>query len=190
MFHRAAAIALAAASALGSHSSAQVQTVDEIRAAAKHILRLPPSDFKELPAVVRADLARRGCTIPQAQSSEPRNNVVRGHFTNPTTWDWAVLCSTNGHSAILVFRGGSTRFVARLAADDDASNVSIEAGRAWYSRSLRIADAEYIRVHYEAYGGPTPPPLDHDGINDGCCECCSVVWYFYKGKWLRLTGAN
>jgi hypothetical protein len=36
----------------------------------------------------------------------------------------------------------------------------------------------------------TPPPLDHDGIDDGVVEKGSSVWYWYRGRWLELTGSN
>lgn len=43
--------------------------------------------------------------------------------------------------------------------------------------------------HVDAYGGPKPPPIDHQGINDGFPNG-SVVWYSYSGKWLKLTGSD
>ena len=39
--------------------------------------------------------------------------------------------------------------------------------------------------HYRAYGGPKPPPIDHQGIESGG-EKASVVLYCYRGKWLKL----
>jgi hypothetical protein len=44
--------------------------------------------------------------------------------------------------------------------------------------------------HYRAYGGPEPPPIDHHGIDDAFLEKGSITWYFYRGKWLQLTGAD
>ena len=57
-------------------------------------------------------------------------------------------------------------------------------------RALRVADRRYIREQHAAFGGPQPPPLDHDGINDIYVEKASVVWYWYRGKWLHLQGAD
>ena len=44
--------------------------------------------------------------------------------------------------------------------------------------------------HYRAYGGPVPPPIDHQGIDDAFLEKASVTWYFHECKWLRLQGAD
>jgi hypothetical protein len=44
--------------------------------------------------------------------------------------------------------------------------------------------------HYRAYGGPKPPPIDHQGIDDAFLEKASVTFYFHKGNWLQLTGAD
>jgi hypothetical protein len=44
--------------------------------------------------------------------------------------------------------------------------------------------------HYDAYGGTKPPPIDHQGIDDAFLEEASVTWYFYGGRWLKLSGAD
>jgi hypothetical protein len=53
-----------------------------------------------------------------------------------------------------------------------------------------VADQEYIRVHYEAFGSLKPPPLDHEGINDAFIEKGSHVWYWYDGQWMQLAGSD
>jgi hypothetical protein len=117
--------------------------------------------------------------------------VIRGRFTSATQTDWAVLCSIKRRSSILVFRNGSTTAVAELAAAPDFDSLQmIGDGAIGYSRALGVADADFIRVHYQRYGGPNPPPLDHDGIDDVFIEKGSVVRYWYRGRWLELTGSN
>jgi hypothetical protein len=44
--------------------------------------------------------------------------------------------------------------------------------------------------HYLGYGGPKPPPMNHQGIDDAFLEKASVTYYYYRGKWLQLTGAD
>ena len=59
--------------------------------------------------------------------------------------------------------------------------------------SMLIAQGEnpkYIQDHYVRYGGPKPPQLDHDGIDDGFDGKASVVRYWYGGRWLQLQGAD
>ena len=41
--------------------------------------------------------------------------------------------------------------------------------------------------HYDAYGGPKPPPIDHQGIDDAFVEKASVVHYFHRGKVVQVT---
>ena len=58
---------------------------------------------------------------------------------------------------------------------------------AWHQRWRATS---YILSHNRDYGGPEPPPIDHDGVNDVFAEKASVVHYFYRGRWLALTGAD
>jgi hypothetical protein len=38
-----------------------------------------------------------------------------------------------------------------------------------------VADAKHIASHHQAFGGPTPPPLDHDGIEEHFVEKGSSI---------------
>jgi hypothetical protein len=78
--------------------------------------RLKPADFTEVPSAVRAELERRGCTVPQPQRNR-RMNIVSGN-PHRRQVDWAALCSRERVSVILVFRGASTTDVAELAPAD------------------------------------------------------------------------
>jgi hypothetical protein len=106
--------------------------------------------------------------------------------------DIAVLCSKEKASLILVFRGGSIGSVAELAEQSDADFLQVVAAGSvfGYSRALDVADEKYIQEHYDRYGGPKPPPLEHQGINDIFVGKGSVVWYWYGGRWLQLQGAE
>ena len=75
--------------------------------------RLPPSMFRRLPTPVRADLERRGCTVPQIWADTVSANVVTGHFRTTAKTDWAVLCSVHRVSIILVYLGGTRGFRRR-----------------------------------------------------------------------------
>jgi hypothetical protein len=164
------------------NSSAQKQTLPE----AIKLRKLKPSDFRELPAKISRELARRGCEVPQvslegyAPPEPPKpHNVVSGEFASRGQKDWAVLCSRRGRTAIHILWGGPTRCASVIGSGPDDA-----------SRYLSMADAKYIRDHYAYYGGPKPPPLLHQGINDGIAEKASQVWYCYRGKWRVLQGAD
>jgi hypothetical protein len=155
-------------------------------------VRLKPAAFADLSTQVRQAIERRGCTVPQSYANPMPHNIVRGRFTSAAQMDVAVLCSKARVSSILVFRGGSTASVMELAAQPDADFLQ-EVGPGpvvGYSRSLAVANPKYIQDHYDRYGGSRPPPLDHDGLDDGFDGKASVVWYWYGGRWLQLQGAD
>ena len=64
------------------------------------------------------------------------------------------------------------------------------AAQIGYSRAISAVGREYIVRHAQIYGGPTPPQIDHQGIDDAFVEKGSVVLYWDRGKWLQLKGAD
>jgi hypothetical protein len=122
---------------------------------------------------------------------ERRHNVIRGQFAKPGQSDWAVLCSVDGISSILVFWNGAAKNPAVLSTGKDIDRLQGWVGDTIvYSCALSPQGKDYILEHYKAYGGPKPPPVDHQGIDDAFYGKASVVRYFYKGQWLELTGAD
>lgn len=172
--------------------------------AEKRIARFPPTAFPELPANVVRELQRRGCTIPQETYTKRQHNVIKREFTKPGQTDWTVLCSVNETSlldsfwtaphyvsTILVFWNGSEKNPATIAPMEDRNYLQgITQTEIGYSRGIRPVGKEFIMRHHQAYGGPTPPPIDHQGIDDAFIEKASMTWYFHGTKWLRLTGAD
>jgi hypothetical protein len=159
----------------------------------QEIVRLAPSAFSALSPTVRRDLERRGCRIPQSFARRDPHNVVRGRFTRAGQMDIAVLCSTGITSTILVFRGGTTSEVVELASQSDETFLQTIAadGRLGYSRALAVANSTHIRQHHAECGGLEPPTrIDHDGLEDIFVEKASVIWYWYRGRWLMLQGSD
>ncbi len=120
-----------------------------------------------------------------------RQNVIKGEFAKPGEADWAVLCSVGRVSTILIFWNASEIKPAEIAMMNDLDGL-----QGWgddkvvYSREIEPVGKQYVIDHYTAYGGPKPPPIDHQGINDVFVGKASVVLYFYRGKWLQLSGAD
>jgi hypothetical protein len=166
------------------------QGPDEWTRAEEATVRLQPSKIPGLPAEVREELERRGCTIPQPFNGGSPQNVVTGRFTSATRTDWAVLCSRDRASSILVFRGGSAEVAEIAKARDRHYLQGVGDGAIGFSRAIGVASPQFIREHYETYGGPKPPRLDHDGIDDSFIGKASGVWYWHGGRWLRLQGAD
>ncbi len=166
--------------------------------AKENILRLAPSKYPGLPKSVVKGLEKRGCSIPQLGGpkgwSKPQN-AISGVFRKLGQTDWAVLCSVDGNSTILVFWSGLDAAVEEVAEWSDDKNwlqglgPNPEEGII-FSRMLYKADRKYILEHYNVYGGPKPPPIDHEGINEAFIQKASTVHYWYEGKWLKLTGAD
>jgi hypothetical protein len=146
--------------------------------AERHIVRLQPTAFPELPRNIVRELQRLGCTIPQVAGFNKRQNVIQGEFAKPGQKDWAVLCARAGFVELYIFwNGRELKTVGRWPLGEP------------FETAIAPVSRKYILDHYRAYGGPKPPPIDHQGI-----ECssgmASSIFYFYKGKWLTLQGAD
>jgi hypothetical protein len=156
------------------------------------IRKLPPRTFRQLPAAIVEKLEARKCLIPQFPYIKTPHNVIRGSFTGEKLNEWAALCSRKGTSSILVFRADSAKLVAEIAATKDENYLQDIDGQGTlgYSRVISAVGKDFILEHYKWYGGPEPPPINHQGINDAFAEKASVVRYFHRGKWIELQGAD
>ena len=173
-------------------AGAQLPPTSEWTRADIETVRVSPDRYPNLPAVVRSELNRRQCLIPQPFTATDNRlqNVAAGRFTSPSTTDWAVLCSRQRRSSILVFRGGGVAAIDELAADEDAGSLQVTSpGKIGYSRGIGVASPSFIRGHNRA-ANPPLPVLDHDGINDMFIEKGSIVWYWSGASWLKLAGAD
>jgi len=151
-------------------------------------VRLSATAFPQLPKNIATYLQARGCTVPQAFNHSTAHNVVRGQFARRGQFDWAVLCSHNRVSSILVFWHSSVTSIAEIARADDKDFLQkIDgAGNIGFSRAIAVVGRDLILEHYKAYGGMKPPPIFWQGINDAYVEKASVVHYFYRKRWLQL----
>jgi hypothetical protein len=141
-------------------------------------------EFPQLPGDVAQDLNTRGCTVPQPLASRRLTNVIQGHFRDSRQMDWAVLCDsrTKGTSMLLVYWSGNPSQPVVV------SKSKLQHNSCW--TEIAPVGKAFIMEHYQAYGGPKPPPVDHQGINVGICDKASTVSYFYRKQWLTLTGSD
>jgi hypothetical protein len=192
--NRRSAFAIFGLSALGVVPTFAQMSQDfkrEFEEAEQRIVRLQPTAFPQLPVNVVRELQRRGCTIPQEASTKSAQNVIKGQFAKTGQTDWAVLCSVKFVSSILVFWNGSEKSPAVIAQREDRTFLqTISADEIGFSRAIAPVGKDFIMRHFEAYGGPKPPPIVHQGIDDAFIGKASVTWYFYGGKWLTLQGAD
>lgn len=145
--------------------------------------RLPLSSFPELPPSVRSVLAQRSCMVPQTWEARRPENVIHGAFYQAGHEDWAVLCSHDGESSLLVFRDGigvpvelaSHRDLDRLV----PTNVSGRFGYSW-----GIDPVSPSRLRQFAPG----QRFDHDGIEDSVIEHSSVIHIYRDNRWMAIEG--
>jgi hypothetical protein len=148
------------------------------------IVRRTPSSFKSLPRSIARHLESNGYTIPQIwtdKSLDPKEippNVIHGSFRRQGQVDWAVLCSRNDSSAIVIFWGGSTSNTARLrhSSDDDWLQSIDEERHQGYSRYIEVANPKRIRE----VGEGLPSGKIHDGVEEFFEGKASSVFYFDK----------
>jgi hypothetical protein len=163
--------------------------LDEWAKADQQVRRLAPSAFPGLPEVVRAELERRRCMVPQVWANKKAHNVIRGKFLGTGQEDWAVLCSVNRVSAILVFPSGAVTKVHEIAQEADVHKLQgVGNGEIGYSRA--IAPVGRTVILSNSLGQPDPGRIDHVGIDDAFVEKASVVHYFRSGKWIQFCGAD
>lgn len=155
-------------------------------------VRLEPSKFTELPQKIIKNLEERGCTVPQTWHDKNLHNAISGEFSRKGQKDWAVLCSVDKISSILIFWNSSTGKVAEIGKTDDLGYFQgvTGDGEMGFSRGIYTVDKKYIIDHYNSYGGTKPPQIDHEGINDAYVEKASTVMYLHRGRWLELQGAD
>jgi hypothetical protein len=155
------------------------------------IRRLGVEAFPQLPTAVAGVLRARNCRVPQPLADGAPRNVIRGEFIAKGEAGWAVFCSANNSTALLAFRNDRDTNPDTVTTSEDRSYMQGPDGEEpGYSHQIAAVGRDFIMRHYRAYGGPQPPPIDHQGIDDAFLEKASVTWYFHAGKWLRLQGAD
>lgn len=150
---------------------------------------LPPESFPALPAPVLRDLEKRHCLVPQTYEARSPENVIHGAFREKGSSDWAVLCSQNGTSTLLVFWDNSATRPAEIAAqpDTDTADPHDETSVLGYARGIDSVQPSSIS---EVLANKPNGPFDHDGIKDAHIEKSAVIHYFKNGSWTTLSGTE
>ena len=169
--------------------SVQFQFPADFVRAAEKIRRLPPSQIAGMPMSVRTALAQHGCTIPQVYSTPTPHNAVRGSFTRRGGLEWAVLCSHNGTSSIVVLSEGSGALLAQFAPRRDVGSIaSGKDGPIGYARSIGVASQQMMRIVRGRQARRSLPPITHEGICDGLVDQDGYFWYWTGRDWKTIAG--
>ena len=90
--------------------------------------RIEPAALVGIPDWIRTELVRLRCAIPQVWGATGQGNVIRGRFNDGPAVDWAVLCSRDLSSTILVFWDGRATSIAEVASTLDATFLQVVMG--------------------------------------------------------------
>ncbi len=133
---------------------------------------LEPKDFPELPRNIVLELTTRGCTIPQSYLGPypeaqkylgTPNNVIKGDFSGENSDEWAVICSINEVSSILVFLKGTTEEIAFFELGKDKDLIDVETdGTVLFIRHIKTTTREDILHYQRMYQAP-----EFDSYNTG-----------------------
>ena len=169
----------------------RAQSQDAWTRADSAIVRARPSAFGKLPAPIRRDLERRGCTVPQQFDDKKLNNVISGAFVGPRRIDWAVLCSIAGRSRVLIYPAGGAQPADSLDEAPDASFLQRYTQGIVYSRAITTVPAKRVRRLIPARGaGNASRHADHDAIEIAFVDKASSVFYWTGAKWIELGGSD
>lgn len=162
----------------------QIEVAGEYR---EFIVRhLPPSSFPMLPARIAAELERRGCTIPQTYEAHRPENVIHASLERPGSDDWAVLCSSDGTVALLVFFASGGKPITLATAQETERLQSLGKNRILeFDWGIDPATPEVV---HQAQAGlsPRPAKLDHDALADVSVERKTIYHFYAHGVWTRV----
>lgn len=142
-----------------------------------NILFLSVAVASNLPINFTESLKKEACVIPTKLikwGDHTLQYIISGEFAHPGQKDIAVICYIMDKVYLRISWGG--KFQCQ-------SKVKI------YGPAIHAVGEQYIVSHFQAYGGPNPPKITHQGIDHGS-EKGSIVHYCHKGKWLELSGAD
>jgi len=168
-------LGLAVSAALAAAASAQTG-LKEIQKDWPDFRYLEPKQVRELPALIKADLEKRGCKIPSFTKWDARHNVIQGQFLKPGQRDWAVLCRHQDKSSILIYPGSVAVDVqtVRSEAHDPHRIMHTITAFVLQKRAIRDKLTESL------------PQFDHDGIEDGPIQKAAIVVYYHDGEWVEF----
>ncbi len=157
-------------------AAAAQTTVEEVRRNWPDFRYLDPSQLRELPAVIRADMEKLGCRVPKFMKWDARHNVIQGQFLKPGQTDWAVLCTVGDKTGILLYPGGAASDLPMLRSEptDPVRTIHVISAFVLQKRAVRDRPDQ------------TPPAFDHDGIEDGPIQKPGRVIYHSDDEWVEL----
>ena len=163
------------------------QVVVAGRATPYLIRHLPLNAFPQLPAALVELLTRRGCLIPQTYEAHQPENVIHASLERAGSSDWAVLCSSNGSVALLVFFSSAPAGLFEVVSAPETGRLQRHdaSGVLGFNWGIDPATPEQLR---QAQAGMEhrPPPVDHDALADSVIDRRTVYRFYSNRKWALL----
>lgn len=155
------------------------------------VARASPAKAPRLPKAIVKELQRRKCLIPQTFISSRTHNAIFGSFARKGAKDWAVLCSRNRVSSVLVFWGGSATKVDEILSSPDKNWLQvIGEKRIGFSRHIDAIKPGRMSEYQRREEGAETTSFDHDGIAESFLEKGSTIHYYDRGAWIKFMGAD
>lgn len=161
----------------------------------KKIDKINPSQISFLPKHIISELTKRKCLIPQTfqYNHSKYENVIKGEFEKTGQKDWAILCSQNGFSSILIFWNSSLNRIAEIAKQKDSAYLQgvsgINGKKFGYSRKISVAQKYYVERKLPLYKG-LKLTIKHQGIDDAFLMKSSEIHYYFNKKLFLIPGAD
>jgi hypothetical protein len=160
------------------------------------IRMLPLASFPTLPAPIAQELSQRECEIPQTYQAKRPENLIHGSFSGKGSEDWAVLCSHDHISTLLVFFAASPGTPTTLITKKNEDMLSCgdfapTCAFAWALDAIPAARIHSFDLHRGNY--------DHDGIEESVVAHGSYlhplryspsVHYFKDSAWIAIQGVE
>lgn len=154
-----------------------------------------PESIQQLPSGIRRDLTKRQCFVPKYTAdigSENDGAYTMGPFRSGTSVDYAIVCHIPSRAVqdVLVYLNSKGVWNGAVI-DHGTFDPAPHSDKC--ETTVGNANREYILAHARAYAPEelkSLPPLDHNGVNVWLCEKASIVFYFSRGKWVHLQGAD
>jgi len=128
-----------------------------------------------------------------------RSNVISGAFSAKGAVEWAVLCSIEDTSQILILNATNGAAVDSLNRSGDSGWIQGNGNNTWlFSRQiyvvpmsdLNVVPADTTSEYAVYYGAILPKPIDHDGIGEAFLDKASTTFYFAQGKWIGVGSSD
>lgn len=133
----------------------------------------------DIPATIAGVLRQLNCAVPIPVGGASDRALLWGEFERPGQLDFVVLCAhADKTSSVYIFWAG-----------DALRRETMPISGAWVA-AVRRADLETGVSMDKPLEADMPTSVTHDGINIGCCDCCSTIYYRHEGQWFTLPGED